>query len=198
MELLENKLSELIELYNVYGSSNYLGEKISQLDHAVECALLAQKNKWRPAMIMSAFFHDIAQLPVSHLFTDDTGGYGSKTHAIRGANFLRKQGFSEDVCMPIELHVTAKRYLVTVDATYREKLSEASTHTLLYQGGLMSEDEIHEFQNHPYFRESIVLRTFDDQAKNGVSDSEKKVFFAWLSLISKEFNSGEFKSGESI
>lgn len=66
----------------------------------------------------------------------------------------------------VEKHVDAKRYLVATDATYKNKLSEASLQTLIWQGGQMNEDEIILFRQHPFFNDIIKVRLWDEQAKD--------------------------------
>lgn len=45
----------------------------------------------------------------------------------------------------VKNHVNAKRYLVTKNPEYYDKLSEASKGTLVHQGGKMNEEEFNKF-----------------------------------------------------
>jgi predicted HD phosphohydrolase len=65
----------------------------------------------------------------------------------------------------IELHVPAKRYLVTVDPAYGGELSAESIHTLALQGGVMTIAEQCAFEAEPHFLEALQLRQADERAK---------------------------------
>ena len=65
----------------------------------------------------------------------------------------------------IDLHVTAKRYLVTVDPQYRERLSTVSRDTLTLQGDTLSATATAAFLAGPVWREALALRRADDMAK---------------------------------
>ena len=70
------------------------------------------------------------------------------------------------VSEPVRLHVTAKRYLCTVESDYFGKLSPDSVRSLKLQGGLMSPDEVAEFRANPYHAEAVRLRRYDEAAKD--------------------------------
>jgi predicted HD phosphohydrolase len=62
-------------------------------------------------------------------------------------------------------HTDAKRYLVTVEASYARRLSPNSTYTLGLQGGRMSEDEVAAFRDRVDYEALVALRRADDAAK---------------------------------
>ena len=62
-------------------------------------------------------------------------------------------------------HVAAKRYLVTVDPSYRELLSGNSTKTLERQGDAFTADEVTAFERSPLADDWIALRRASDRAK---------------------------------
>ena len=62
-------------------------------------------------------------------------------------------------------HVAAKRYLLATDAGYAQLLSDRSTTTLGFQGGVMSPAEADEFARSPDLDDLLVLRRTDDAAK---------------------------------
>ena len=74
--------------------------------------------------------------------------------------------FPDSVVAPVQLHVTAKRYLCTTDKEYLKHLSGPSLQSLKLQGGLMSEEELHDFRNHPHFEAAVRLRRWDEAAKD--------------------------------
>jgi predicted HD phosphohydrolase len=69
-------------------------------------------------------------------------------------------------------HVWAKRYLVSNEPYYINRLSAASLKSFQLQGGLMSDDESNEVRKYPYFMECLHLRRWDDQGKRFDLDSE--------------------------
>ncbi len=62
-------------------------------------------------------------------------------------------------------HVTAKRYLVATDPSYRDRLSARSTATLGLQGDALGADERHRLEQAPDFAALIALRRADEAAK---------------------------------
>ena len=66
----------------------------------------------------------------------------------------------------VRLHVAAKRYLCATDASYVGKLSPASVATLALQGGPLEADAVAEFERHPFYREAIRVRIWDESAKD--------------------------------
>jgi predicted HD phosphohydrolase len=81
------------------------------------------------------------------------------------ARYLEKY-YVPAVTEPVRLHVTAKRYLCTVEPGYFEKLSEPSILSLQLQGGLMDPDEVATFEANPFAKDAIQLRRWDDEAKD--------------------------------
>jgi predicted HD phosphohydrolase len=86
-------------------------------------------------------------------------------HEWIGAKLAYDMGFSEKVALLIGYHVDAKRYLAGKKASYYERLSPASKGTLAFQGGPMSDIEMSEFENHPYFKEILQVRINDEKGK---------------------------------
>ncbi|RYF64427.1 MAG: HD domain-containing protein [Cytophagaceae bacterium] len=155
----------IIELFAQRGQDAYYGEPVSQLEHALQCAQLAEEAKADNDVILAALLHDIGHLLPSDNAADHMDEYGRVDHEQLGADFLREQGFSEKMAQLIENHVNAKRYLVATDHAYAARLSEASVQTLLMQGGQMNPLEVKTFALHPYFKEIIQVRLWDEQAK---------------------------------
>jgi predicted HD phosphohydrolase len=96
---------------------------------------------------------------------ESMGGYGKKSHEKIGAAYLRSCGFPERVAKLVENHVQAKRYLTFKYPDYYNKLSEASKKTLEHQGGVMSQAEAKSFEEDPLFETSILMRKWDERAK---------------------------------
>jgi phosphonate degradation associated HDIG domain protein len=152
LSLLEKKGSDMM----------YGGEKVSQLEHALQCAELAEKNKLSNSTITAALLHDIGHFLYEYKDPIHEGKDGH--HENLGANFLSKY-FGEEVINPIRAHVDSKKYLTSVEVGYYDSLSEASQISLAAQGGPFSKEEAEEFINKPFMREAVEMRRFDDMAK---------------------------------
>lgn len=157
--------SEIISLYGEYGSEDYIGEPVSQLEHMCQSAELAEKEGYDEEVILAAFFHDIGHLCEHIMDTKQMDGYGVVDHEKMGADFLRSKGFSETIASLVENHVQAKRYLTYRYPEYYDQLSPASKKTLEFQGGVMTVAEAEAFEADPLFALHIQVRRWDDAAK---------------------------------
>lgn len=165
MEVTASVANLIISLYEKYGSADYIGEPVSQIEHMCQSAQLAESEGYSEDVILAAFFHDIGHLcehlmPVAYM-----GGFGVLDHEKLGADFLRMKGFSERVCKLVASHVAAKRYLTFKFPDYYNQLSEASKRTLEFQGGVMTQDEAKEFELDPDADLILALRKWDEAAK---------------------------------
>lgn len=157
-------------LFAQSGNDAYFGEPVTQLEHALQCAQLAEQAGADEETVVAAFLHDIGHLLPPELAGADTttgymDGYGTVDHEKLGADYLRTLGFPEKVAQLIENHVNAKRYLVVKNPNYFARLSEASVKTLEFQGGPMTAGEATSFEANPYFKGILLMRTWDEQAK---------------------------------
>lgn len=162
---IEAAVEEVFGLYRKFGDADYIGEPVSQVEHMVQAAELAEKAGGDDEVILAAFFHDIGHICEMDGQVEKMGLYGMKSHEEIGARYLKSRGFSDRICQLVENHVAAKRYLTFADEDYYHKLSEASKKTLEYQGGRMTAGEAEAFRADPLFKQSIELRYWDEQAK---------------------------------
>ena len=58
---LPTTVDELFELFDLRGDEHY-GEFVTQREHALQCAALAQRDGARPALVVAALFHAIPEL----------------------------------------------------------------------------------------------------------------------------------------
>ena len=156
---------EIIELYSHHGGEEYAGEKVTQLEHMVQAAQLAEQQGYDEEVVLAAFLHDIGHICEAAHGDNEMDGYGIKDHEEAGADFLRRRGFSERLIVLVQSHVGAKRYLTYKYPSYYEQLSEASKKTLAYQGGRMMAEEANEYEKQPLFELIIQMRRWDDDAK---------------------------------
>lgn len=157
--------NEIIHLYSLYGGEEYSGEKVSQLEHMVQSAQLAKAEGFEDDVVLAAFLHDIGHIAEKVTDENAMSSYGIKDHEAIGASFLENNGFSFRITRLVASHVAAKRYLTLREPGYYDQLSEASKHTLEFQGGPMSEEEADLLEEDPLFREIIQMRRWDEAAK---------------------------------
>jgi len=158
-------ITEIIDLLVYKGDSQYGGEEINQLQHALQCAHLAEISNETPQLITASLLHDIGHLITEEFSeTRETSSHQDDLHQFIALPFLRPL-FSEDVLGPIKLHVDAKRYLCFSDKTYWDSLSPTSKHTLELQGGVFSIQAAQIFIEKPFAQDAIRLRRYDDLAK---------------------------------
>jgi [1-hydroxy-2-(trimethylamino)ethyl]phosphonate dioxygenase len=154
---------QVFELFLTRGHDAYFGEGVSQLEHALQAAWLAEQSNAPPALIAASLLHDIGHL--IHGLPEDLAGYGiDGLHERAGADWLAKY-FGPEVVEPIRLHVAAKRYLCYAEPAYCELLSPASLQSLTLQGGAYTADEARALDANPFLEDAISLRRWDDAAK---------------------------------
>jgi len=147
-----------------HGADAYEGarrESVTALEHALQCAQLAEYAHAEDTLVVAALLHDIGHFPAPD---EQFGEEVDDTHERRAAVLLAPW-FGPAVIEPIRLHVDAKRYLTAVDPSYRSKLSPASMHSLILQGGPMTVAERREFANQAFADDAVLLRRWDDLAK---------------------------------
>jgi phosphonate degradation associated HDIG domain protein len=156
--------NEIFDLLHRRGSEAYIGEPVSQIEHACQCAQLAESEGFGEDVILAALLHDIGHI-CALPSEDEIPGLGILRHEQVGAMYLRSCGFSEKVCRLVEGHVQAKRYLTFKNSRYFENLSDASRQTLQLQGGKMDAEEAAAFEMNFLFELMIKMRFWDEAAK---------------------------------
>lgn len=154
----------IFDLYRQHGHAEYIGEPVSQLEHACQAGELALNANADPEVVLAAFLHDIGHLCAA-AGVEQMDGYGTVEHERIGADFLRAQGLPERVAKLTETHVQAKRYLTFKHPDYYQNLSDASKATLRWQGGPMNPTEAQIFEQDPEFQTILLIRQWDEQAK---------------------------------
>ena len=152
------------ELYRRYGDHSYDGEDVSQTEHGLQAAQLAQAEGSGRTLIASALLHDIG-----HVYRTQQRGLTvfsdySFRHEVLGFRKIR-EFLPKSVSEVVRLHVPAKRYLCAIEPDYQDRLSVASVNSLERQGGAFTEEEAAEFLDQPFAEDAIQVRRWDDQAK---------------------------------
>lgn len=132
-------IKELFAFITAQGNGDYIGEKVSQLEHSLQTATLAQNAEADDETVLGALLHDIGRfIPDADKMPPmiaDGMYWGKASHEVLGERYLRQLGFSETICQLVGAHVMAKRYLTAVDPEYYEGLSKSSKTTLKFQVG---------------------------------------------------------------
>ena len=154
----------ILEILETSGTEQYGDEAVSQLEHALQCAHLAECSGAPDTLVVAALLHDIGHL--IHKLGEDAAARGiDDRHETLGRKFLARW-FDEDVTTPVGLHVDAKRYLCATDPAYFDALSPASVRSLELQGGPFGEAEASVFIARPYAHDALAVRRWDEQAKD--------------------------------
>ena len=134
------------------------GEVVTRLEHALQCAALARRNRADDEVVLAALLHDLGHLTAS--VADDDALH----HGHLGAELLRPF-VPERVAWLVQYHVVAKRYLCTVDPRYAARLSPVSAQSLLLQGAVLPLEERLALEIRPWFVDAVRIRRWDDEAK---------------------------------
>jgi len=156
-------IDQVIGLYEAKGGREYEGEGVSQLEHALQSAHLAEQDGASPGLVCAALLHDIGHLINDRGETPTLRGEDD-LHQYMALPFLRP-AFPEAVLAAIRLHVDAKRYLCAVRPGYREALSEDSKRSLELQGGVFAPAQAERFIRQPFAADAVKVRLWDDAAK---------------------------------
>lgn len=160
-------IEDIQQLFLAHGEGRYGAEAVSQQQHALQCAHLAELAGATPELVAAALLHDLGHLiktgnPVRQA---EKGRAVDDVHQYVAIPFLRGL-FSDAVLQPICLHVDAKRYLCFVDKNYWASLSAVSQRSLELQGGPFTLEQARDFVVRPFANDAVALRRWDDLAKD--------------------------------
>jgi len=161
-------IHKLVELFEKHGEQEYIGEEVTQLEHALQAAEWARDAGESYDIIMAALCHDVGHLlMLAGHDLEPMEGLGAHKHAVAGAEWLESElGLPKSVTDPVRLHVAAKRYQAFKIPHYVQNcLSPVSQRTLEHQGGPMSYEEAKQFERHPSYQAALRVRSYDNAAK---------------------------------
>ena len=181
---------DLVGLFHTAGRRSY-GDRVSQLQHALQCAAQACRARADDEVVVAALLHD-----VGHLRAADGMSEGPATHhGTAGAAFLREY-VPPRVAWLVEHHVVAKRYLVAVDPGYAATLSPASQRSLVAQGAGLPFDQAFALETHAWFGDAVRLRRWDDGAK--VTGAVAPPLIEYRSLLERWFGLQRWTSAPGV
>lgn len=157
-------INQIFDLLNHHGGELYFGEQVTETEHALQAAYLAEQAGAPDELIAGALLHDIGHL--LHGLGEDVAEHGvDGKHEDVGSSFLEGH-FPKAVLDCVRLHVDAKRYLTATEPGYLADLSEASKRSLELQGGPFTPDEVAAFEaSEPNYLAALRVRRWDDEAK---------------------------------
>lgn len=161
--MTQDPVASIAVLLEQKGSRRYGLAAVSQLQHALQAALLAEQMGADAALVTAALLHDVGHM-VHGLGEDPAADGVDDRHEELGRAYLAGL-FGPAVTEPVRLHVAAKRYLCATEADYFAKLSPDSVRSLALQGGPMSPKEVAAFDALPHAQAAVRLRRFDEGAK---------------------------------
>ncbi|WP_194926719.1 phosphonate degradation HD-domain oxygenase [Catenulispora pinisilvae] len=164
----ETVVDQIAALFTGEGAADYLGEAVTQAQHMLQAAALAERDGAAPALVAAALLHDVGHFTGAVHGRDLMAGRDNR-HSHQGADWLAVW-FGPEVTEPVRMHVAAKRYLCAVEPGYFAKLSAASVYTLSVQGGPMSAAEVAAFEADPHSAAAVRLRRWDEAAKEPDAD----------------------------
>jgi gamma-butyrobetaine dioxygenase len=188
MDIIET----LREIYATKGYETFEGDRrVTQTSHALQTAMIAEAEGAGAAMVTAALLHDIGRIinPRDRELTDS--GKDAK-HEEVGRHYL-EPWFGPEVTMPIKWHVSAKRYLVSMDPSYAGRVSPGSTRSLKGQGGVLTPEAAAAFLKQPFAAEGVQLRRWDDRAKR--VDAETPPFDHFLAAMQACLAAGDRDNG---
>ena len=156
-------LEDIELLFARHGSAQYSGEPVTQIEHALQTAYLAEQSEANDELVTACLLHDLGHLLNDQGETPSLRGIDD-THQYYALPFLRGL-FSDAVLDAIKLHVDAKRYLCQANPDYFARLSDDSKRSLVLQGGVFSAEQAARFLDQSGAVEAVLLRQWDDLAK---------------------------------
>ncbi|EXJ77964.1 hypothetical protein A1O3_09123 [Capronia epimyces CBS 606.96] len=163
-------IKELFHFITIQGDGDYIGERVSQLEHSLQTAQRAVDAGVSDETVLAALLHDVgrfipaaAKMPA--MIAPNGEVIGRESHEILGEKYLRGLGFSDTICQLVGAHVMAKRYLTAVDQGYYDGLSKSSKTSLKFQGGIFTQEQVREAEKDPLLAAKLAIRRWDDLAK---------------------------------
>jgi phosphonate degradation associated HDIG domain protein len=156
-------LDDIEAVFARRGGEQYSGEPVTQLEHALQTAALAEGQGADDELVTASLLHDLGHL-LHDLGETPTLRGVDDVHQYAALPFLRGL-FGERVLGGIRLHVDAKRYLCATRAGYQTALSADSQRSLALQGGVFTTEQATAFIARPGAADAVSLRLWDDLAK---------------------------------
>jgi phosphonate degradation associated HDIG domain protein len=156
-------LHDIETLFARRGHEQYAGEPVTQLQHALQTAALAEAQGADDELVTACLLHDLGHLLQDFGESPTLRGVDD-VHQYAALPFLRGL-FGDRVLGGIQLHVDAKRCLCATVPGYEAALSADSQRSLKLQGGVFTAEQAAAFLQRPGAVDALKLRQWDDRAK---------------------------------
>lgn len=158
--------NEMNQAYASFGTGKYMiEEEITQINHILQAAAIAQLAGAPRAIVTALLFHDVGQV----IKPENIGKIQllHHDHAEIGSAWLQAKGFPSSVVDFVKNHALAKVILCKIEPFYYENLSQASKNSYHIQKGKYDQYPEREiaFLNHPLCSYFLAARKCDDMAK---------------------------------
>jgi phosphonate degradation associated HDIG domain protein len=168
-------VDRIAEVLRSKGQRRYGLENVSQLQHALQAAWLAEQAGDPDTLIAAALLHDIGHL--THDLGENPAAQGVDDRHEEVGHTVLSRWFGPAVTEPVRLHVAAKRYLCAVEPSYFRTLAPDSVRSLALQGGPMQEAEASAFHALQYSDAAVRLRRYDEAAKDPAAETPDLAHF---------------------
>ena len=90
-DINKERVDSIFKYYELYGNKDYIGESVTQNEHMIQAAMLAEQDNQDDVIILAALFHDIGHLIQfdSQESVETMGTYGVKNQYILEKIFRR-------------------------------------------------------------------------------------------------------------
>ena len=143
---------------------------VTELEHALQCAELADHADADDELVFAAMLHDVGRYAVPQELVFDTLqdveiADNALGHGERGAQLMANMLPARSLFC-IRYHAESKLYLCQKNPNYRAKLAGASVKTLAVQSTNYDQARLDELSGHRWWQDAIRVRVWDDSAKD--------------------------------
>jgi [1-hydroxy-2-(trimethylamino)ethyl]phosphonate dioxygenase len=171
-----NIVDFIADIFARRGAEEYLGEEVSISEHMFQAGHLAEAEGASEEIIVAALLHDIGHF--TNEFPGNAAELGIDSHHDRAGAAVIAPFFPSIVTDCIRHHVSAKRYLCSIDPDYFATLSDASVLSLKLQGGPLNREAAKKFADNKDIEAIVQVRKWDDQAKVPGKKTKSFAYFA--------------------
>ena len=182
---LRSTYDHIIASFEDAATIQYGESAVTELEHALQCAELAENAKADDELIFACMLHDVARFAVPQDQVSDTlqkteVSDQAMGHGVKAAELM--QGLlPERSLFCIHYHAEAKQYLCEHNPGYRAKLAGASIQTLAIQSASTSKQALEDLSKNDWWQDALRVRVWDDSAK--VKGKTTKTFEHWQSRL---------------
>ena len=187
---LQETYTHIINSFKIASTIQYGESAVSELEHALQCAELADHAGADEELVVACMLHDVARFAVPQEQISDTLQSASVTADARGhgevAAELMHGLLPERSLFCIRYHAEAKQYLCQTNESYRNKLSAASVATMKIQSSSTDQEKLNTLAAHEWWGDALRVRVWDDAGK--VKGKTTRSFEYWIERVNKFIN----------